>query len=125
MIYAVRAVGTGFIKFGRTGHQLEISRRLSALQIGCPFELVLVATCKGAKTEESSIHAYLIQAGVHHRGEWFKEGEAVEQVLKHMGVGENRLPNMPPANVLELRRRHRHRRLGVVLDYAEKVKKEG
>ncbi len=124
MIYAIRAVGTGFIKFGRVDHGLNLDRRLKGLQIGCPFALEVVVTGPGGKDEENKIHNYLIRAGLHHQGEWFKEGPAADDVISHMRVGLRGLLNPMPSSVIELRTINRHRRLGAALALSDKIIKD-
>ena len=76
MIYAIRAVGTPFVKLGVSvgiGHKMQ---RIATLQTGCPFELVLIAQADWPNIEERRIHSRLKRLGLHARGEWFKdEGE--------------------------------------------------
>src|SRR3990167_4713784 len=83
MIYAIEAVGSRFVKFG-------LSRgpggRLETLQTGCPFELVVVAVADWPNREELRIHAHL--AAVHHRGEWFTDGQEVSEVIEVMKGGK-------------------------------------
>jgi len=66
-LYAVRAADA--IKFGRTFGKLE--KRISALQTGCPVDLVLVASLLGPAGLEPCVHWYL-KPEAHMRGEWFR-----------------------------------------------------
>lgn len=82
MIYAIRAVGTQYIKFGFTDY--GIKKRLETLQIGCPLDLEVLATCYGKRNVETWIHWMLHKAGAHHRGEWFKECKDTAAVIELM-----------------------------------------
>lgn len=69
MIYVVEAVGHGFYKFGVAVNPVS---RLSELQVGCPFELRLIASVDWPHHYEATIHDFLKQR--HIRGEWFRDG---------------------------------------------------
>ncbi len=85
MIYAIRAIGTEYIKIGlANGPQ----HRLSNLQCGCPFELALEAQADWPDTEERKLHAYLTKAGYHFRREWFKDGPALSRLVEFMKSGD-------------------------------------
>ena len=79
MIYAVEAVGTGYVKFGVA---VDMRKRIEMLQIGCPFELMVLAQCDGGRKEEREIHIRLIDAK--HRGEWFRLDDSVKAVIADM-----------------------------------------
>ena len=79
MIYAVEALGTGFVKFGVA---VDVRKRIEMLQIGCPFELLVLATCVGGQKEEREIHAKLSSSK--HRGEWFRLDEQANSVIADM-----------------------------------------
>lgn len=82
MIYAIRAAGTDFIKFGSAA---DVQQRLSTLQTGCPLELEIVAICHGSTPEEAYIHHVLMtKAKAHQRGEWFKDCPEVQAIIKDM-----------------------------------------
>jgi hypothetical protein len=81
VIYAIRAVGTKYIKFGLV-NETNVGRRLSTLQIGCPFELEILAIGAGGLDEEREIHRILTDAGKHHRGEWFTESEETDRFIE-------------------------------------------
>lgn len=85
MIYAIRAVGTPYIKFGYTGDR-DPQNRLDGMQTGCPFELKLVAWAPGERMAEQWIHLRLKRAQAHHRGEWFTQCPEAEKIrLKNIG----------------------------------------
>lgn len=68
MIYFLRAVGTEFVKIGHCGS--DILKRRSAIQTGCPFDLVVEATRPGNQIDENDLHEELNDKRV--RGEWFR-----------------------------------------------------
>jgi len=84
MIYAIEAVGSGFVKFGVTAFS-DTDERLNAMQTGCPFELVVRATAMWPDREEFRIHRHL--AAFRHRGEWFKICQETQQVIAVMDEG--------------------------------------
>ena len=115
MIYAIRAVGTEFVKFGIAAN---VDRRLRHLQTGCPLELELVASCWGGRLEEMTIHMRLVRAKAYHRGEWFRMCPEAEKIIEEMRA--HKLVARPDANANVLRLEHRHKRLGAVLEFARK-----
>jgi hypothetical protein len=76
MIYAIRAVGTEYVKFGRT---TNISRRLWVLDTGSPFELAVEAIAPWRDREERRIHDYLSEYRT--KGEWFRDSEITASVI--------------------------------------------
>lgn len=83
MIYAIRAVGTNFVKFGKAR---DVVKRLSCHQISSPFDLRLVASAPWPDSEESMIHLYL--SDCRERGEWFNSSSSVERVIGLLRDGE-------------------------------------
>jgi hypothetical protein len=79
MIYAIRAVGTNLIKFGKAKNP---ESRIAVLQTGCPVDLALIAIAEWPDKEEGKIHIYL--AGDHARGEWFRDGDRAQRLLDCM-----------------------------------------
>lgn len=79
MIYAIEAIGTGFIKFGRAK---SVSKRLRELEVGSPFELGIVAAANWPDGAETAIHRYL--AKNLERGEWFIDTQLTRQVMEWM-----------------------------------------
>ena len=79
MLYAIRAVGTEFIKFGRAKN---IGRRLKGMDTGCPHELEVLVVADWPDGQEKAIHLYL--ADRWHRLEWFKDGDRPQQVIAWM-----------------------------------------
>lgn len=86
MIYAIRAVGTKFIKFGRAA---SVGRRLKELDTGCPHELHIEAVADWPDGQESAIHAYL--EADFEKLEWFRDGDRAAQVIAWMQAGESGL----------------------------------
>ena len=82
VIYVIKALGTDFVKVGVTRGE-AIGRRLSTLQIGCPFELSIVALADWPDQVERQLHIYL--EPLRERGEWFREGERVSHIMHLMG----------------------------------------
>lgn len=68
LIYFVQAGNGGPIKIGRTS--LVVRYRVRELQIGCPYELLLLATMPGGLAKERALHARF--RGDRLRGEWFR-----------------------------------------------------
>jgi tRNA U38,U39,U40 pseudouridine synthase TruA len=66
VIYAIHAVGTNFVKFGKANN---VKRRLAALQTSNPLELRVLAQADWPDSAEARIHALLRHSSV--RGEWF------------------------------------------------------
>jgi hypothetical protein len=86
LIYAIRAVGTDFIKFGRAN---SLSRRMRELETSSPHDLVPEATAEWHNGQEKAIHAYLSEFA--HKGEWFRDGDKPQQVMAWMRDKENGL----------------------------------
>ncbi len=91
MIYAIKAIGTPFIKFGVTRGD-QIGKRLAELQVGCPHELALLAISDWPDTTERQIHWYL--APLLERGEWFREGERTSHLLRLMSDADAGLESL-------------------------------
>lgn len=121
MIYAIRAVGTDYIKFGYSTKG-DAAERAAEMQTGCPFELLPVAWCQGDRSDEHRIHMRLRLAGAHARGEWFVSCPETDKVLWEI---RERAAESPA------KRTHRFvplitktgTRLGRVLEYARSVPK--
>ena len=96
MIYAIRAVGTQYVKIGYTDHW-DAKVRLDTLQTGCPYDLELVAFGLGSKASEKRLHRYLTIARRHHKGEWFKWSQEVERVVAWIKDHAYKLPSIPRA----------------------------
>ena len=114
MIYAVKAIGTSFIKFGYTSKDPKY--RLSELQIGSPFHLELVAVCRGDQKAETWIHWRLFRAKAHHRGEWFNDCEEARIIIEEMKA-EAIKSDCVPSDQVKIAESKR-RRLGTVLNFA-------
>lgn len=119
MIYAIRAVGTEFVKFGRTDG-LSPKKRLDTMQTGCPYPLELLAVCEGDKATEAFIHMMLRKAGALHRGEWFKWGVDAEAIVGMMKDGSLKIAEAEIAPNAYLRA-PRHKRLGAALELNERL----
>jgi hypothetical protein len=86
MIYAVRAVGTEFIKFGRANN---LARRLKELETGCPYELDVLAVADWPDGQESAIHSYLSETRV--KLEWFMDSARAQEVIGFLNDKEHGL----------------------------------
>ena len=76
MIYFVRAEATPYVKIGyvktaktKVSTSRAINKRISELQVGCPYELTLLRTADGELAEETALHNKYSTRKV--RGEWF------------------------------------------------------
>lgn len=79
MIYAIRAVGTEFIKFGKSKN---VGRRLINLECTCPLELEIMAIANWPDEAEKTVHKVLEQYW--HKGEWFIDSDTTKLVIKCM-----------------------------------------
>ena len=113
MIYAIRAVGTDYIKFGYAKGSVE--RRLRTLQTGCPLPLEVVAVAKGDHCTETWIHWRLFKAKAHHRGEWFKDCDEVKKIIFEM-MSEDLKPDGVPSSQLHIT----NKRLKNVIDFSDR-----
>jgi hypothetical protein len=76
VIYAIRAVGTEFVKIGVAS---SVSRRLKELDTGCPHDLHIEAVADWPDSQESAIHRYL---SAHcEKLEWFRDSERTSKVI--------------------------------------------
>lgn len=75
MIYFSKA--GNFLKIGHTDTP---KTRMNDIQVGCPYELELVAYCSGGRREEAMFHE--LASRFHHRAEWFRfEGELMTWLM--------------------------------------------
>lgn len=77
MIYAIRAVGTEFVKIGKAN---SVGQRLKQMECGCPFDLHIEAVAAWPDSEERRVHRYLSESAV--RGEWFQDSVRLEGVIR-------------------------------------------
>lgn len=79
MIYILRTDGSSetFYKIGYT--KREMSKRIRALQTGCPYKLELVKTMQGSQDKEKEYHAILRQSRI--LGEWYRDDFYVRETL--------------------------------------------
>ena len=83
MIYAIEAVGSGFIKFGRAK---SVGKRLKELETACPHDLHIIAVADWPDGAETALHLHL--RPMHERGEWFRDGPITREVLAWMLNGQ-------------------------------------
>ncbi len=74
-MFYVYVIQCGFDSYYKIGISDNVAERIKTLQIGCPFELILVMMCRlGSRTAateaERQLHETLSSYCV--RGEWFK-----------------------------------------------------
>ena len=79
MIYAIRAVGTEFVKIGVAK---SVGNRLEQIETHCPHELHIEAVADWPHEQEAAIHLYLSKSN--QKREWFKDGERTAQVIAWM-----------------------------------------
>ncbi len=112
MIYMIRAIGTGYVKIGKASGA-DIEPRLIQLQVGCPFELRVIARVDCPDYMEGELHRHLYRDAI--RGEWFKLGDRTRRVLTIMQNG--RLEGWQ-AYLDALRQNGQGSRLQAVVNYA-------
>lgn len=84
VVYAMGIVGHDRVKIGRTR---DPRQRLSHVQVGCPWEVVLVAVVRGGHMAEDLIQSALRHT--HIRGEWYEmTHDAARAVFLACGGGE-------------------------------------
>lgn len=88
MIYAIQAVGTQYIKFGKAN---SVGKRLNQLETCCPHDLHIEAVADWPDAEERKIHEYLKECLV--RREWFTQCEKTAQIVQMMRDREMGLKN--------------------------------
>lgn len=137
MIYAIRALGTNLIKFGKAKNPQD---RICTLQTGCPVDLALIAIADWPDVEERRAHIYLDSE--HSRGEWFRDGDKARRLIDCMmdtHTGLQRWHNLKMKNGVQSRLEPleasgttsnleihvvpsgQHKRLGRVLEYAKEM----
>jgi hypothetical protein len=70
MVYFVRARGTQYVKIGYVQDSPGVASRLSTLQCGSPFRLVLERIIPGELADEAALHQRF--AAYRTIGEWFR-----------------------------------------------------
>ena len=76
-IYFVRADKSGPVKIGYTSR--DVIKRVSQMQTGSPFPMVLVGVIDGGREQERAIQEQF--RGLHLRGEWFIVDGALREYL--------------------------------------------
>ena len=80
LVYFIRC--GDFIKIGRSD-SMQLSNRLSSLQIGNPYNLHIEAMVPGGKELEYQLHQILKKRKRHTRGEWYKlSKKQVDDIFK-------------------------------------------
>jgi hypothetical protein len=71
VVYFLSAAGANLIKIGHVARRENVTKRMEALQAGCPYPLVHVFSLVPAgRIEESRLHK--LYADQSFRGEWFR-----------------------------------------------------
>lgn len=65
-VYLLEAVGSGRVKIG---YGMDVERRVAGIQTSCPFDIRVIATCKGSPDLERRLHEHFKDLRL--RGEWF------------------------------------------------------
>jgi len=81
VVYFIQAGEGGPIKIG---YASNFSKRLAALQTGCPVELSVLGMMPGGPREESELHVRLRWHRT--RGEWFAPTDAVLRAIAEVSV---------------------------------------
>ncbi len=79
-VYFIQSVIGGPIKIGAA---VDVSRRLTALQTGCPFRLVVLATMPGDLIVEQRLHIEFSSSIEH--GEWFRPSADLCALIEQLG----------------------------------------
>lgn len=69
LIYFIQA--GQFIKIGLTSNA-ALAKRLSSIQVGCPYEASIIFTQETSRPIEDEKHLHNLFREFHYRGEWFK-----------------------------------------------------
>lgn len=81
MIYFVQCGdAAGPVKIGFSADEAGVRQRLSTLQIGCPYDLVLRQVVTGSQSDEAAIH--LVFGPNRVRGEWFACTDHLDVALR-------------------------------------------
>jgi len=76
--YFVEAMGLNAVKIGSA---VDVERRVTQLQVGCPAELRPLFWQEGGEVRELELHREF--AGLHIRGDWFrKEGPLADYIAQ-------------------------------------------
>lgn len=99
MIYFIEAVGTPFVKIGRTRHSAK--SRLSSLRTGCPYPLRIIRMLAVNLKRESQLEKQLHRKFKKYRaeGEWFALTE--EQIIEAVHAIARVRKNLPPLTFAE------------------------
>jgi hypothetical protein len=82
-LYFMR-VDEGMVKIGRA---INVDKRLSQIQCGCPHEITEVRSLPGRGHEEKEWHEMFAEHRV--RGEWYKWTPALERAIDRAGRGRS------------------------------------
>jgi len=77
-VYFIEAMGTGFVKIGRSRNSED---RVKGLQVGCPYSLKLLCEIGGDSVDAEKQFQKRF-AKYHHRGEWFYASKEIRRFIK-------------------------------------------
>lgn len=99
MIYFIEAVGTPYVKIGRT--RTSVKSRMSALATGCPYPLQVVRLIAINQKRESKIEKQLHRKFKKFRsqGEWF--AVTADQIIEAIHAIVKVRHNLPPQSFAE------------------------
>ena len=80
-IYVVRCEESNYYKIGKTD---DIKKRLSGLQVGCPYRLVLIHYYDKQNSDLIEKHLHNKYRDYEIRGEWFNIGVIINDVLGYI-----------------------------------------
>lgn len=70
-VYVMSTVGGPFAKIGWVKHRNKVEDRRDLIQVGCPYQLQIVATLEvESRRAETVLHKAFVDQ--HFRGEWFR-----------------------------------------------------
>ena len=87
-IYFIRCRGR--VKIGRAH---DIAKRMSAMQVGCPYELEFLGYEEGGMGREAELHKMFEH--LHCHGEWFKFGSIIKTHVEWRTVHAMPSPLIP------------------------------
>ena len=79
MIYFARCGRDGPIKIGHT--TADVAARISFLQVGCPWQLIVIGTMEGDLLTEASLLSQFSHLNI--RGEWFHATAELISFIEH------------------------------------------
>lgn len=78
-VYIIEAKGLNAVKIGRSRH---VRKRVSDLQVGCPYELSIAARIPGDEHLERVLHKMFAPARI--QGEWFFRSSDIDLLIEEL-----------------------------------------